>query len=152
MTIQAGGADREPSVEEIYRTIREHGSDLEIFSFLPEEGVERFDGCFDFTTESVAPGEKVSADGRLGILLDGRGVISNDGRIRTGQRGMLFGVKRGADGREHPAEGWYQAATSSIVVWSGFDIIVRVCYGSCWFHGRFRQELLDQYERQEKEV
>lgn len=113
----------------------------EVFSWLPEEGLETLGACFDLTEERIPAGETRSSDGRIGCLLSGRG------RLRT-ERGetalasvCLLGITVTDRGERRPAAAELKAEEDCTVLWFSFEMVRMVCYAACWFHVRFLKEI-----------
>ena len=87
------------------KEMREHP----LFAWLPEEGFETFEACFDMEAENLGAGERRESRGRC-----------------------------------------LTAQVPSTVIWMDREIMTRVCYFDCWFHGRFVTELKQALARQER--
>ena len=66
------------------KEMREHP----LFAWLPEEGFETFEACFDMEAENLGAGERRESRGRLGYLLSGRLHTADGEAVRPGE---LFG-------------------------------------------------------------
>ena len=110
------------------KEMREHP----LFAWLPEEGFETFEACFDMEAENLGAGERRESRGRLGYLLSGRLHAADGEAVRPGE---LFGLSAAGGGR------CLTAQVPSTVIWMDREIMTRVCYFDCWFHGRFVTEL-----------
>ena len=90
----------------------------------------------------LAPGgERRESRGRLGYLLSGRLHTADGEAVRPGE---LFGLSAAGGGR------CLTAQVPSTVIWMDREIMTRVCYFDCWFHGRFVTELKQALARQER--
>ncbi|MCI2062827.1 MAG: hypothetical protein LKJ83_08645 [Eubacteriaceae bacterium] len=111
--------------------------------YLTYDAVEQFESCFDWTFKILKPGEQTDAEGKLGILLYGNGVIIADDRTCTAEPGMPFGVM--SSNADTDKKSSYLAATESGVILSKPEIMDRTCYGGCcWFHARLLMELAER--------
>jgi len=119
------------------KEMREHP----LFAWLPEEGFETFEACFDMEAENLGAGERRESRGRLGYLLSGRLHAADGEAVRPGE---LFGLSAAGGGR------CLTAQVPSTVIWMDREIMTRVCYFDCWFHGRFVTELKQALARQER--
>lgn len=105
----------------------------ELLRWLPPEGAEMFQNCFDLETVRLRAGETLDSAGRLGLVLSGG--------LRRGDRllgpGTLFGAVRQQAGPAHPEPVSLSAERDSeVALWDG-AVLTSVCYRACWFHGRF---------------
>lgn len=101
--------------------------------WLPPEGVEMFQNCFDLETRPLRAGEALDCAGRLGLVLSGE--------LAWGEKvlypGELLGAARDQGGRLRPVPASVLARRDSeIALWDG-AVLTSVCYRACWFHGRF---------------
>lgn len=114
---------------EIWEKLRRTGR----FDWLPREGVEMFQNCFDLETVCLRAGERRDFAGKLGLLLSGS--LAQGGTVLT--PGALFGAARDEGGRLRAAPVSVSARQDSeIALWDG-AVLTDVCYRACWFHGRF---------------
>ena len=129
---------------EILEKLRRTG----LFDWLPQEGVEMFQNCFDLETACLPAGERRDFTGQLGLLLSGSLVCG--GTVLA--PGALLGAARDGGGRLYPAPFSVSARQDSeIALWDG-AVLTAVCYRACWFHGRFVLEAekwqgMDPFER-----
>lgn len=121
------------------KNLKEKGSAS--LSYLDYKALEQFWNCFNWTFKTIKLGDKTNAEGKLGILLYGKGVIEKGGKSFTAKPGMPFGVIKYDIGRDENIT--FLAATDSVYILSESDLMERVCYSSCWFHGRLRMELIE---------
>ena len=63
------------------KEMREHP----LFAWLPEEGFETFEACFDMEAENLGAGERRESRGRLGYLLSGRLHAADGEAVRPGE-------------------------------------------------------------------
>ena len=119
----------------------------DVFSWLPEEGLETLGACFDLTEEHIAAGETRESAGRIGCLLSG------SGRLRTedGETAIfsvsLLGIRVTDRGERCPMAASLTAEEDCTVLWFSFELVRMVCYAACWFHVRFLQEIDRLLER-----
>ena len=113
----------------------------EVFSWLPEEGLETLGACFDLTEERILAGETRSSDGRIGCLLSGRGRL----RPKRGETALasvsLLGITVTDRGERCPVAAALTAEEDCTVLWFRFEMVRMVCYAACWFHVRFLKEI-----------
>ena len=113
----------------------------EVFSWLPEEGLETLGACFDLTEERILAGETRSSDGRIGCLLSGRGRL----RTKRGETALasvsLLGITVTDRGERCPVAAALTAEEDCTVLWFRFEMVRMVCYATCWFHVRFLKEI-----------
>ena len=106
-------------------------------SWLPPEGVEMFQNCFDLEAVRLRAGETLDCAGRLGLVLSGELMCGEDAL----GPGELLGAVRDEAGRPRPVPVTVLARQSSeIALWDS-AVLTSVCYRACWFHGRFVQEV-----------
>ena len=101
--------------------------------WMPPEGAEMFQNCFDLETVYLRAGQDLDSAGRLGLVLSGALAC---GETALGP-GALFGAARDEGGRLRPIPASVSAQRDSeIALWDG-AVLTSVCYRACWFHGRF---------------
>ena len=113
----------------------------EVFSWLPEEGLETLGACFDLTVEHLAPGEMRNSAGRGGYLLHGGGVLKQESGSKVLRPGSLLGIRVTARGEKRAEHMEITATEACTVLWFNFELLRMVCYAACWFHVRFLKEI-----------
>ena len=111
----------------------------EIFSWLPEEGLETLGACFNLETEHLAQGEVRESGGRVAYLLRGRAQTAAD--KSTVSAGTLLGLAVTARGEKKSVPFSLEAVEDCDVLWFDFELLRMVCYAACWFHVRFLKEI-----------
>lgn len=109
----------------------------EIFSWLPDEGLETLGACFDLTTEHLEKGEPRDSAGRVAYLL--RGTVQADQKEVSA--GTLLGIAVTERGEKRSVPVTLEAVEDSEVLWFDFELLRMVCYAACWFHVRFLKEI-----------
>ena len=113
----------------------------EVYSWLPEAGLETLGACFDLTEERIPAGETRRSDGRIGCLLSGRGRL----RTKRGETALasvsLLGITVTDRGERCPVAAALTAEEDCTVLWFRFEMVRMVCYATCWFHVRFLKEI-----------
>ena len=102
-------------------------------AWMPQEGLEMFQICFDLEVDVVPAGERRGSGGRLGILLSGE-LERLSGPLEPG---ALWGAARREDGSLCREDVSVTAVRDSEVAWLDGAVLTAVCYRACWFHGRF---------------
>ena len=106
---------------------------LPFLTWMPPEGLEMFQNCFDLEVEFLSAGERRDSGGRLGILLSGE-LERPSGPLEPG---ALLGAARREDGSLCGADVSVTALRDSEIAWLDGAVLTAVCYRACWFHGRF---------------
>lgn len=101
--------------------------------WLPLEGAEMFQNCFDLETVRLRAGEALDCAGRLGLVLSGE-LVCGESVLRPGE---LFGAERDGAGRLRPVPASVLARRDSEAALWDAAVLTSVCYRACWFHGRF---------------
>lgn len=109
----------------------------EIFSWLPEDGLETLGACFDLTVEQLKAGETRDSAGRVAYLL--RGKVRTDKKEIT--EGNLLGIAVTERGEKRSIAVTLEAVEDCDVLWFNFELLRMVCYAACWFHVRFLKEI-----------
>ena len=119
------------------------------FSWLPADGWETLGDCFETQLERLQPGEVRENEGRIGYLVQGKGLLETESGTREIEAGALLGIVRG--GPQYHQRAWARltAAEDCVVYWIAYDVLEFGCYRGCWFHTRFNmtlQKILDEEE------
>lgn len=111
----------------------------EIFSWLPDEGLETLGACFNLTVEPLKAGEPRHSAGRVAYLLRGKARTDTDkGEVAAG---TLLGIKVTERGEKKSIAVTLEAIEDCDVIWFDFELLRMVCYAACWFHVRFLKEI-----------
>lgn len=111
----------------------------EIFSWLPDEGLETLGACFNLTVEPLKEGETRHSAGRVAYLLRGKARTDTDkGEVAAG---TLLGIKVTERGEKKSIAVTLEAIEDCDVIWFDFELLRMVCYAACWFHVRFLKEI-----------
>ena len=111
----------------------------EIFSWLPDEGLETLGACFNQTVEPLKAGETRHSAGRVAYLLSGKARTDTDkGEVAAG---TLLGIKVTERGEKKSIAVTLEAIEDCDVIWFDFELLRMVCYAACWFHVRFLKEI-----------
>ena len=124
-----------------------------LFQWMPKEGLENFEGCFDLEAEEILRSETRATKGRIGYLLSGSALLERaDGFPKAITEGYLFGIslspKEGISFEKEDA--LLTAFSNCVILWIDYEKARFVCYGGCWFHARLLQEIPKYLERQEQ--
>ncbi len=120
-----------------------------LFSWMPLQGLNLFQGCFDLTVQELPAGSSSPVQNKIGCLLQGEASLQSDRASRRLLPGELFGAALDSAGVPCPEDGTLAPSPEGCtVVWMEFDILRSVCYRACWFHARFVQEVLALLNRQ----
>lgn len=115
----------------------------DLCGWLPPEGVEMFENCFDLEAAVLPAGQVLNCAGRLGLVLSGE---ADCGGTIMGP-GDLVGAARAPGGQPRAVSVAVRARRDSeIALWDG-AVLTSVCYRACWFHGRFVQEVEKRLRR-----
>lgn len=113
----------------------------DVFSWLPEEGLETLGACFDLTEERIPAGEIRNSGGRIGCLLSGRGRLRTESGETRLSSVSLLGITVMDRGERRPVATQLTAEEDCTVLWFNFEMVRMVCYAACWFHVRFLKEI-----------
>ena len=108
-----------------------------VFSWLPEDGLETLGACFDLTTEYLKKGEIRIGTNRVAYLLRGT-ILTNQKEIPAG---TLLGIAVTERGEKRSVPVTLEALEDSELLWFDFELLRTVCYAACWFHVRFLKEI-----------
>lgn len=115
-----------------------------LFQWMPEDGLENFEGCFDMEMEDVMRSESRTTNGRIGYLLSGAALLEKENRFpKAISEGYLFGISLSPkEGISFEKEDVLLSALSDCrILWMDCEKLGFICYGGCWFHARLLQEI-----------
>ena len=124
--------------ETLYALLKDHP----FWKWLPPEGGQYFDACFNMDLQRVAAGERCESRGRVGYLISGSAQLHTPRGSEQAGEGTFFGVfqPRRSESRR-TEETQLLAQTDCALLWMDADVLTSVCYAACWFHARLIREV-----------
>ena len=122
-----------------------------LFQWMPEEGLDNFEGCFDLESEELLCSETRWTENRIGYLLSGNAILEREGQFPAIiSEGHLFGVSLSsrADISYEAENAAISAISNCTVLWMDYEKSRFVCYGGCWFHARLLLEIKEHLKNQ----
>lgn len=140
--------------------------ELPLFSYMKISDLETLDSCYEMQLGKVPKGTSWETEERFAYLVSGNGFLrsvdadadpgpadcrpcdntADTSFVPQGERSIqqdnVFGVQPDGYGGCRAIRQVYTAKTDSVILTAESDILRKVCYMACWFHGRFVTEAL----------
>ena len=116
---------------------------LPLFNYMKAEDISVLDSCFDIQYLRIKSGSVWNTADHFAYLVSGEGTLKGD-RSRDITSDSVFGIRIDEHQGCIAAEECFTARTDSVIVYADMEILRKVCYMACWFHGRLAAEVLNR--------
>lgn len=114
-----------------------------LFNYMKAEDISVLDSCFDIQYLRIKSGSAWNTAEHFAYLVSGEGTLKGDG-LHDIANDSVFGIRIDEHRGCIAAEECFTARTDSVIVYADMEILRKVCYMACWFHGRFVTEVLNR--------
>ncbi len=114
-----------------------------LFSYMKTKDISVLDSCFDIQYLRIKSGSAWNTADHFAYLVSGEGNLNGD-RSRNIINDSVFGIRNDEHQGCIAADECFTARTDSVIVYADMEILRKVCYMACWFHGRFVTEVLNR--------